>query len=107
MSCDLSVTPVYRLDRPLPNPRMQPTDLAQAAKLRREAQSWMYATFTPGMWWKASTIREFVKHAGTYSIAQAHPPYHRAFYFALADMTVLVDDVRGVAMTLRDGRAIE
>jgi hypothetical protein len=83
------------------------TDLAHAAKLRREAQSWMYATFTPGMWWKASTIRDFAKHAGTYSVSKAHPPYHRAFYFALPDMTVLVDDQRGVAMTLRDGRAIE
>jgi len=80
------------------------TDLAREAKLKRDAQGWIYARFTPGMWWKASTIKEFEEHAGPYIVSKAQAPYHRAFYFSQPDITILVDDGRGVAMTLRDGR---
>jgi hypothetical protein len=81
--------------------------LAHTAKLKRAAQSWIYATFTPGMRWKGSTIREFVDHAGEYTVSKARPPYHRAFYFPQPDITILVDDDRGVAMLLREGRPIQ
>jgi hypothetical protein len=82
------------------------SEVPRTADRKREAQSWIYANYTPGMWWRAGTMRDFVAHAGDYSVSKAAPPYHRAFYFARADMTILVDDTRGVAMALRDGRAI-
>ena len=79
----------------------------QADSAWREAQGWAYANFTQGMWWKASTLREFVQHMGRYHIIPANLPHYKAYYFTQADLTILVDEERGVAMKLREGRAAQ
>lgn len=78
-----------------------------AVPARRAAQIWAYSTFTPGMWWKASTAQEFVQHMGRYQIIPARLPHYKAYYFSQADLTVLVDQERGVAMKLQEGRAAQ
>jgi hypothetical protein len=71
---------------------------------RRRAQEWAYANFTPGMYWNADAKALFVANLGRYVTSKARPPYHRALYFATPDLTLLIDDDRGVAMVLREGK---
>lgn len=95
---------IRAFNRSTPRSPAIPATREQAAVLRREAQDWAYANFTPGMYWNVDNRTRFVAHMSTYSISKASPPYQRAFYFARANLTVLVDDHRGVAMALREGR---
>jgi hypothetical protein len=56
------------------------------------------------MYWNAEAKSRFVSHLGKFVESKAQLPYHRALYFALPNLTVLLDDNRGVAMVLREGR---
>lgn len=83
------------------------TRVTTSTPTRQDAQTWAYSVFTPGMWWKANTARDFVQHMGPYQIIPAKVPHYKAYYFTQADLTILVDEERGVAMQMRQGRAAQ
>ena len=72
------------------------------AKKRNELQKWVMENVIVGTPWNE---QDFVQRLGKYKKIKADLRLHEGFYFPKADMTILVNTVKGTISTWRMGRA--